>query len=162
EQAVDVRIVAATHRDLRSAARAGSFREDLLYRLDVVSIAVPPLRSRRDDILPLIDHFLQGARRKHATSLLERFSTEAAEAVLAYDWPGNVRELEHVIERLVVLGRGAEVELADVPALIRERAPSAPPEFAGEIVPIRELERRYAAWALEQMSGHRGRTAQKL
>jgi two-component system response regulator HydG len=159
EQAVDVRIIAATNRDLHEAVRSGSFREDLLYRLDVVAIEVPPLRCRREDILSLLDHHLRQARERHPSSKVVRFSPAAAEALLAYGWPGNVRELQHVVERLVLLGREEEIGVEDA---IRERRPGPAPAFNGDIIPIRELERRYAAWALEQMGGQKGRTAERL
>jgi two-component system response regulator HydG len=162
EHAVDVRIIAATNRDLREAVRTGAFREDLLYRLDVVPIEVPPLRFRRDDILALLDHFMTLARKRHASSPVVRFAREAVDALLGYAWPGNVRELEHMVERLVVLGTAPEIDVPDLPRLIRERASDPDRLFHGEIVPIRELERRYAAWALEQMGGHRGKTAERL
>jgi two-component system response regulator HydG len=162
EQIVDVRIIAATHRDLRAEARTGRFREDLLYRLDVVPIEVPPLRYRRDDILLLIDHFLQQARERHPASKVVRLSRVVAEAFLSYDWPGNVRELSHLVERLVVLGRQEEVQIEDLPLLVRERPNRQGPSFGGEIVPIRDLERSYAAWALERMGGQKGKTAERL
>jgi two-component system response regulator HydG len=162
EQPVDVRILAATNRDLHAGVKQGTFREDLLYRLDVVAIDVPPLRHRRADILVLADLFLEQAKGRHPRSVVERFSAAVAEALGRHAWPGNVRELEHVVERLVVLGREAEIGVGELPAAIRAGAMSRGPAFEGEIVPIRELERRYAAWALEQMGGHRGRTAERL
>ncbi len=161
EQRVDVRIIAATHRDLRKAARMGMFREDLFYRLDVISIALPPVRHRREDIPELIDHFLQAARTRHPASPVVRFSPEALKKMLDYPWPGNVRELDHSIQRLVLLGREAEVQSASLPAPVFA-GPIAAATFEGDIIPIRELQRRYASWALDQMGGHRGRTAETL
>jgi two-component system response regulator HydG len=162
EHAVDVRIIAASHRDLREAVQAGSFRGDLLYRLDVVPIEVPPLRYRREDIPSLLDHFMQQARGRHPASKALRFSPAAADVLLSHAWPGNVRELQHVIERSVVLGRHEEIGVEELPASVRERRPGLGPQFSGEIIPIRELERRYATWALEQMGGQRGKTAERL
>jgi len=163
EQAVDVRVVAASNRDLRAAVRGGTFREDLLYRLDVVTIEVPPLRHRRDDVLELAEHFLRDARARHASSPVTRLSPEAAERLSAYAWPGNVRELQHVIERAVVLGRDAEVRASDLPpAVLAGAGHDAEMSFRGEVIPVRELQRRYATWALEQLGGHRGRTAERL
>jgi two-component system response regulator HydG len=162
EHAVDVRIIAATNRNLREAVRGGAFREDLLYRLDVIPIDVPALRFRRDDILPLLDHFLKQARKRHMASPVVRFAPAAIDALLGYAWPGNVRELEHVVERLVVLGTGPEIGVDELPQLVRDGASAPERAFHGEIIPIRELERRYAIWALEQMGGHRGRTAERL
>ena len=109
---VDVRIIAATHRDLRSAIAEGRFREDLFYRLNVIPVLLPPLRERRDDILPLARHFLrrtleQGGRRME-------LSDAARERLLGHPWPGNVRELENAIERATILGRGEAIEPEDL------------------------------------------------
>jgi len=160
---VDVRIIAATHRNLGRAVRSGTFREDLLYRLDVVSIVLPPLRDRRDDIPALLEHFLAEARRKYPHSPVAGLSAAALAQLKDYRWPGNVRELAHTVEKLVLLGRSAEIGVDDLRDLLNQRddAPGQL-EFNGDIVPLRELERRYAAWALAQTGGHRGRTAEKL
>jgi two-component system response regulator HydG len=163
EHAVDVRIVAATNRDLRAAVQEGKFREDLLYRLDVVTIEAPPLRHRREDIVELAEHFLAEAKARHASSPVERLSRDTVDRLLAWSWPGNVRELAHVIERLVVLGRSAEIQASDLPAsLSDERHAEGGLVFRGDVIPVRELQRRYAAWALEQLGGHKGRTADRL
>jgi two-component system response regulator HydG len=162
ERPVDVRIVAATNRNLRESTRSGAFREDLLYRLDVVSIEVPALRHRRDDILPLASRFLEQARKRHPGSPVVRFAPATADQLVAYAWPGNVRELEHVVERLVVLGRSEAAGVDELPSIMRARMPNVGPSFGGDIIPVRELERRYASWVLEQMGGHRGRTAERL
>jgi two-component system response regulator HydG len=159
---VDVRIIAATHRDLRQAVRAGSFREDLLYRLDVVSLELPPLRQRREDIPFLIDHFLREGRPRHPQSPLLRFSPEAMAQLIAYHFPGNVRELAHVVERALVLARSSEVPLHELPPTVLSPDPSGLPLAEGEILPIRIVQRRYAAWVLQQCGGHRGRAAEKL
>jgi two-component system response regulator HydG len=164
---VDVRIVAATHRDLRQAVRAGSFREDLYYRLDVVSLSLPPLRERREDIPLLADHFLREQRARHPQSPVQRFSSEVMRHLLTYDWPGNVRELSHVVERALVLSRGPDVEPSDLPQALQKPAEPRTPLFqsgqpGGEILPIRVVQRRYAAWALAQCGGHRGHAAEKL
>jgi two-component system response regulator HydG len=161
ERAVDTRILAATHRDLRERVAAGSFREDLLYRLDVITIPLPPLRQRRDDLPQLIEHFFARAREKHPKSPVERFAPDALERLLEHNWPGNVRELEHVIERAVLLGRAAEVTALDLPASVR--TPSAGGlSFVGEVIPFRDLQRRYAAWAYERLDGRKVLTAEKL
>jgi two-component system, NtrC family, response regulator HydG len=162
EEQVDVRIVVATHRDLRDATKAGTFREDLLYRLDVISIHMPALRDRREDPPELVTHFLKQARIKYPSSVPEKISREALDCLLAYDWPGNVRELAHALERIVLLGRTPSVTLDDVPASIRNPERKTPSDFHGEIIPIRELQRRYATWALAQLGGHKGKTAEKL
>ena len=105
---VDVRLVCATHRDLRAEVDAGRFREDLYFRLRVIPIALAPLRDRREDILPLADHFLA----RHATRLT--LSPDARAALAAHPWPGNVRELQNAIERAAVLARGPQIEPADL------------------------------------------------
>src|SRR5262249_15846190 len=104
ERRMSTRILAATHRDLRDRIKAGTFREDLLYRLDVVTIALPPLRLRRDDLPVLVEHLLNQAKARHRQSPVEKFAPDALSRLLAHSWPGNVRELEHVIERAVLLG----------------------------------------------------------
>jgi two-component system response regulator HydG len=162
ERAVDTRILAATHRDLRERVAAGAFREDLLYRLDVVTIALPPLRQRRDDLPALIEHFLASAREKHPQSPVERFAVDALECMLTHPWRGNVRELEHVIERAVLLGRAPAAGVADLPASVLERSRSPGLQFSGDVLPVRELQRRYAAWAYESLGGKKLLTAEKL
>ena len=161
ERAVNTRILAATHRDLRARVAAGAFREDLLYRLDVITIALPPLRQRRDDLPRLIEHFLQHAKKKHPKSPVENVALDALERLLEHAWPGNVRELEHVIERAVLLGRGPSVTTRDLPASVGA-APAAGITFVGDVVPFRELQRRYAAWAFERLDGRKVLTAEKL
>ena len=161
ERSIDVRIVAATHRDLRERAQAGTFREDLLYRLDVVSIELPPLRARREDLPEMVEHFFQRARAKHPTAIAQRIDPAALALLLDYAWPGNVRELAHAIERMVLLARGATIAAADVPDAIRARV-AADDEFRGDVRPMRELQRKYARWALGRLGGHRTRTAEAL
>jgi two-component system response regulator HydG len=160
ERSVDVRILAATHRDLRRAVAAGTFREDLLYRLDVVAIDVPALRHRRDDLLPLIEHFLTEALRRHPTSGVTGFSRAAIARMLDHPWPGNVRELAHVVERGVLLATDREVAEADLGLATSPAEPSTP--FAGEVIPMIEIQRSYARWALDQLGGHKTRTADRL
>ncbi len=163
ERAADVRLVAATHRDLRAAAVAGRFREDLLYRLDVVSIELPPLRHRRDDIALLANHFLAQQVAARPQTLPRRVSAEALEVLLAHAWPGNVRELQHVIERAALLGNTPFIERADLPrALTAPDAARRPVDFGAEVVTMRETQRRYAAWALERFQGHKRQTCEAL
>jgi two-component system response regulator HydG len=162
ELALDMRVVAATNKELRKAVADGKFREDLLYRLDVVSIEVPPLRHRREDIPPLLEHFLTQAKARHPESPVTSFAVDAVERLNAYGWPGNVRELEHLTERLVVLGRRAEIRAADLPPLRIHHADSATLRFGGEVLPAREIQRRYATWALARLNGHKSRTAEAL
>jgi len=165
ERAVDVRVIAATHRDLRERARTGAFREDLLYRLDVVTIEIPALRHRREDIPPLIERLLAESKGRHAQSPVERFAPDALAKLLEYAWPGNVRELAHAVERVVLLGKSAEIHATDLPPSITSApAPGLPAAVGGGtgVLPIREVQRRYAAWALERLGGHKTRTAEAL
>jgi two-component system, NtrC family, response regulator HydG len=162
EREVDVRIVAATHRDLRKLVAAGTFREDLLYRLEGVVIDIPPLRQRREDIMLLAQHFLEQARHRDQKASVERFSPAATRVLLEYRWPGNVRELEHAVSRAVLLGRGREIEPSDLPAALQSRARDHGQEFGDTIIPVRELQRRYAAWALERLGGRKMVTCEKL
>ena len=162
EREVDVRIVAATHRDLRAMVTEGNFRSDLLYRLEGVVIEVPPLRQRRQDIMLLAEHFFAASRGKHPRVTAERFSAAAARVLLDYGWPGNVRELEHVVSRAVLLCRTREVEPADLPTSLTSRPSSGVHNFGDEVIPVRDLQRRYAAWALERLGGRKMLTCEKL
>jgi two-component system response regulator HydG len=159
---VDVRIIAATHRNLDQAVREGRFREDLLYRLDVVSIVIPPLRDRREDIPELVERLLEQIRARYPDSPVRRLSPAALEQLARHDWPGNVRELAHTLERTVLLARSAEVGVDELPEATRGGKAPARLGFSGPIVPIRELEQQYAAWALAQTGGHRTKTAERL
>jgi two-component system response regulator HydG len=162
EVAVDARIVAATNRNLSVAVREGKFREDLLYRLDVVAMTLPALRDRREDLPQLVAHLIAELRGRYPASPVERVGTEALAVMARHLWPGNVRELAHVLERIVLLGQRPEIGVEDLPPSVRDPAAADPLEFRGEILPIRELQRRYAAWALTQTGGHRARAAEKL
>ena len=131
---VDVRILAATHQDLEALIEAGKFREDLYYRLNVISVRAPSLRERRDDIFELAVHFL-GLHGRRVGKTLTHLDDSAVEALLAHDWPGNIRELENVIERAVVLADGPSITVDDLPAEVRRptrrRARLAIPVAAG-------------------------------
>jgi len=165
EVRVDVRIVSATHRELRELAARGQFRPDLLYRLEVVSITVPALRHRSEDLPALIEHFLEQSRSRHPRSPAQRISAGAMRVMLAHAWPGNVRELAHVIERVVVLAKGAEIGEDELPAALFGAV--APPTNGAafevrELADLREMQRRYARWVFQQMGEHRGKTAERL
>jgi two-component system, NtrC family, response regulator HydG len=163
ERTVRVRVLAATHADLRERARAGSFREDLLYRLDVVTIEIPALRHRAADIPPLVERLLADAKGRHPRSPVEGFDPDAMAKLMAHSWPGNVRELAHVIERVVLLSRGPEVSTSDLPPNVKSGTPPGLPDVVGEtVIPIRDVQRRYAAWAFEMLGGHKARTAEAL
>jgi two-component system response regulator HydG len=162
ERQVDVRIVAATHRNLVEAVRAGRFREDLMYRLNVLTIVLPALRDRRDDIPELVEHFLEGALRRYPQSPVKRISGDAMAALSRHHWPGNIRQLAHTVEKIVLLARSTEATVDDLPEAIRHPEQVSGPEFHGDVVPLRELERRYAVWAVAQTGGHRGKAAEKM
>lgn len=162
ERKIDTRIVAATNRDLKEATRKGSFREDLLYRLDVVTVSMPALRHHREDIPAILGHFLELAREHHPRSPTCGFTPAALKVLSSYSWPGNVRELAHTVERTVLLGRRAEAGPEDLPPEIVHDNQPADLEFRGGVIPMREVQRRYAAWALVQLGGQRGRTADRL
>jgi transcriptional regulator with PAS, ATPase and Fis domain len=151
---VDVRVVAATNRDLDEQVREGRFREDLFYRLNVIPIALPPLRGRRTDIPLLAEHFLA----KHGESgRVRRIAPEALEALVAYAWPGNVRELESVIERTLLLADNETIGLDDLPPAVRMRralAPGVPVDVPDEGLDIEALERRLILRALEKVEGN--------
>src|SRR5262249_20716064 len=119
----DVRIVAATNRNLQSAVAEGKFREDLLYRLNVIEVLLPPLRQRRRDIPPLADHLLRFFARQAGKSV-QGFSKEAHAALLEYPWPGNVRELRNAIERGVILASGPLLGVTDFPAQVGTSSPT--------------------------------------
>lgn len=157
---VNVRVIAATNRDLASGVASGNFRQDLFYRLNVVELHVPALRERRDDILPLARLLLtttaQWLKRK-----LIGLSPAAAEQLLRYDWPGNVRELENAMERAVALAPGKRVELEDLPEEVRGSF-TVPVASPGSVRPLSEIERDYILGALSLNMGNQGRTAIQL
>ncbi len=155
---VDVRILAATNQDLEAMISEGKFRKDLFYRLRVVPLEVPPLRERRDDLLPLARSFIARSCRLNQCGPCT-LSREALDLLLAYPFPGNVRELENAIERAVVLAdKKPSIEAADLPAEIRNK--EAP--IKGEILTLAEVERRHILAALSRLDGNRKRTARIL
>jgi two-component system response regulator HydG len=157
---VDVRIVAATNRDLAAAVADGSFRQDLYYRLRVVELHLPSLRERRADILPLARVLLGKAALRMKRDVWE-ITPRAADHLLRYDWPGNVRELENAMERAVALARGSRVELEDLPEEVREAAPR-PVAAPGAVRPLGEIEKAYILEALDANGGNQTRTAEQL
>jgi two-component system response regulator HydG len=158
---VDVRIVAATHRDLADAVQKGTFREDVLYRLAVVTIHLPPLRQRREDIPELAAYFFEEARRRYPESAVRRIGSELMKHLLEHRWPGNVRELAHTLERVVLLGQSEEACVADI-AVTAAGDRASRLEFGAQVLPMRAMQRAYAAWAHDQLGGVRARTAQRL
>ncbi|HEY6119697.1 MAG TPA: sigma-54 dependent transcriptional regulator [Pyrinomonadaceae bacterium] len=173
---VDVRIIAATNIDLRDAVRQGTFREDLYYRLAVVPIELPPLRDRREDILPLAQHFIAKYNEENGRHVSEQIGPEVLALLEAYSWPGNVRELENAIERAVVIAPGDEIsreclrpEIADPQAVIassQEGSSVAAVQDIGRGVNFYDEVRRFEIdlirRALEQTGGHQSRAARLL
>ncbi len=160
---VDVRVLAATNRDLEAMVKDGRFREDLYYRLNVIPINIPPLRQRRDDIQMLMDYFLH----KHCANAARpmKFSAEAKKMIMEYSWPGNVRQLESAIERAILLAEGDEITIEDLPVEIRSAAQS---EGAGgfklppEGISFEDLERSLIIQAMEQTGWNITRAAKLL
>jgi two-component system response regulator HydG len=158
---VDVRVIAATNKELAAEVRAGRFREDLFYRLNVIAISLPPLRERKEDIPLLVEHFLQlyCAKNQRAPIPVGR---EAMNRLCEYAWPGNVRELENTIERAVVMTRGEEIGLADLPAALHGGGSSGRYLTVSIGTPLEEVERRIIAETLRQTRGDKGLAAQLL
>jgi len=162
EIAFDARLVAATNRDLETAVEEKRFRDDLYYRLNVIQVALPPLRARGNDVL-LIAHELVARFARDFGKPVRGLTAEAAERLLRYSWPGNVRELSNCIERGVALARFDELTVEDLPEKIRDyHAASGAGEELGEILSLDEVERRYVLRALEMLGGNRTLAAQKL
>jgi DNA-binding NtrC family response regulator len=156
---VDVRVIAATNRPLEREVREGRFRADLYYRLNVVELAVPPLRDRKDDIPALVRHFIVDLGALHKRTLSDP-TPEAERRLLAWDWPGNVRELRNVIERAVMLSESGRLELGDLRLGVESRARVARPGV--RVRPIAELERDEIARALAETRGNKQEAARRL
>jgi two-component system response regulator HydG len=162
-QKVDVRLVAATNRDLEQMVREGMFREDLLYRLQVVTLRLPSLRERKSDIPMLIDHFIAELAREHGRAV-RGVSPEARTLLVRHDWPGNVRELRNVIESMVLLARGDTLGTDDLPEAVRRGGPAEHGaggyELAGRS--LAEVERELIRANLALLDGNREKTARAL
>jgi DNA-binding NtrC family response regulator/predicted hydrocarbon binding protein len=159
-RAIDVRIAAATNRDLAHGVAGGLFRKDLYYRLKVVELHVPALRERRDDVLPLARVLLADAAQRMKRKI-SSLAPDAADQLLRYEWPGNVRELENAMERAVALASGNRVERDDLPEEVRHAFPS-PVLSAGAVRPLDSVEKEYILAALELNGGNQTRTAEQL
>lgn len=164
----DVRVITATHRDLEEEIANGRFREDLYYRLNVVTLELPPLRERREDIPELVEHFLAIQARRHGLPV-RSLSREAMDALITYDYPGNVRELENALEQATVLATGPVLTLEDLPGAIRRsaRAPakagrSAAQAPQGLTARMDEIERRIVLAALARHDGNQSSAAREL
>jgi DNA-binding NtrC family response regulator len=181
---IDVRVVCGTNRDLHAEVANGAFREDLLYRLQVVEIAVPPLRARKGDIVELATHFLAEAAERSGRAAPKTLAPDALELILDYDWPGNVRELEHALEAAAIYAESDEIRAADLPVAEKhwrrkgERAMAETgrtrfPSGTGEHQPgavtrsgikqtLEELERERLAAVLLEHGGNKSRAAKVL
>ena len=157
---VDVRILAVTNRDLAHAVADDAFRQDLYYRLKVVELYVPPLRDRRDDILPLARLMLLAATVRMGRKITG-LAPRAVDQLLRHEWPGNVRELENAMEHAVALARGNRVDLADLPEEIRRTFPK-PVVNEDSVQPLSEVEKEYILAVLELNGGNQTRTAEQL
>ncbi|HEY6000096.1 MAG TPA: sigma 54-interacting transcriptional regulator [bacterium] len=158
----DFRLVAATNRRLEEEVKAGRFREDLFYRVNVMDVAMPPLRERRDDVPLLAAFFLERFSRREGKAL-QGIGSAALERLVGHEWPGNVRELENAIERGVVVARGPFLEVADLPPHLRPAAAAAPvADFAGRDVTLAEVEKALVAAAMERHGGNKSQAARVL
>src|SRR5436190_1531444 len=156
---IDVRVVTATHRDLDAMVADGRLRHDLLYRINVIDIHVPPLRDRPEDLMPLIAHFLN----KHSARLgppRATVSAEAMELLCRHSWPGNVRELENVIERALILGSGTSIDVRDLPDVLRTRLRQEPASRDGRL--LADVEREYILNMLRAVDGNKSAAARAL
>ena len=157
--AIRARVMAATNRDLDTLVRAGTFRQDLFFRLNVVQIKLPPLRERKSDIPVLVSAFLE--KFSDAKAPVRSISEDAMRRLMAYDWPGNVRELENAVERAVALGSGPILHVGDLPSNLQYAQPERFTE-QNELVPLEELERRAIFHALRETSGDKLAAARLL
>jgi two-component system NtrC family response regulator len=159
----DVRIISATNRDLEARVKEGVFREDLFYRLNVVVMSVTPLRERKEDIPPLIDHFMKRYSRQNGKEIRE-ISREARDMLLKYDYPGNVRELENIIERAVVISRGPVLTMEDLPFRELPETAAEPRKIQSRLLKdaVEELERRMIIEAMEEAGRHQTKAAEIL
>jgi DNA-binding NtrC family response regulator len=159
---VDVRIIAATNRDLEEEIRRGNFRSDLFYRLNVIALNLPALRERRDDLLLLLEAFLQNLSQESGTDP-KALASEALDAVMVYEWPGNVRELENALEHAVVLSRGNLIEAAALPERItKRRKEPLVAERSYRNPTLEVIERAYIMWVLQAEGGNKTRAAEVL
>ena len=163
ELRVDVRVVSATNRDLSQAISRGHFRKDLFFRLATLTIEIPPLRERPEDVPLLVEHFTRLFNKRFSRST--RFSREAMDELTRCRWPGNVRELIHSVEQAVLLAEGASIEPHDLPAFLRAgevQAPAQERERSPKLLPLKDVERRHVLAVLEEFGGNRAQTARAL
>jgi DNA-binding NtrC family response regulator len=153
---VDVRIVAATNRDLAEAMRTGEFRQDLYYRVNTITVTLPALRERPGDVPLLAQHFVE----TNATYGRKRLGQRALAAIESYAWPGNVRELLHAIERAVILAKGDEIDPGDLPPEVTGTTGATP--AGGATASLEAMERQHIINTLREVGGHRGKAAALL
>ena len=157
---VDVRVIAATNKDLPTLVKAGTFRDDLYYRLNVFGIQIPPLRQRREDIPPLLHEMLRKVNQKY--SMQKRFSTAAVERLVNYDWPGNVREMENLVERLVVLVNEPYIDICHLPETMQGKIETvvdgSEAVVLNRVVPYKQAVEQLEALLLERAFGEHGST----
>lgn len=158
---IDVRLVAATHRDLKAAISENKFREDLYYRLSVIPISLPPLREREEDVLLLSDHFLKKYCALHGIQK-SGFSRDALQVLCRRAWPGNVRELENAVERAVILSTSEAIEASDLPGVEEQNVGSFMAGVKASLPTLSELEKEYMKYVLEKTGGHKEKAAQIL
>jgi two-component system response regulator HydG len=159
----DVRVLAATHRVLEDLVRAGKLREDLYFRLKVVTVRVPPLRERREDVPLLLEHFLREMRQRMPTMIGQSFAPDAIRCLCDHAWPGNVRELEHLVEGLAVTGHETVVSADTVRGLLGTASIGHPLDEAKRgLMSLRELEGTYIEWVMERTGGNKTRAAEIL
>jgi DNA-binding NtrC family response regulator len=161
DRSIDVRILAATHKDLKAAIKNGTFREDLYYRLSVIPIVIPPLRHRPEDILALSEHFLAKFAAEN-NSRVQGFTQAALERLTQLPWEGNVRELENLVERCVVLGRGDHIDVDDLPNAKLDDTETFFAQHASTVLPLDEVEKRYIRYVLEKAGGKKEKAAHML
>ncbi len=162
---VDLRVIAATNRDLEAGVAAGNFRTDLYFRLNVIPLELPPLRDRTEDIPLLVDHFLRRCcPDDYKGNLSTMMDDDTMRALQNYEWPGNVRELENVIERVSIMRDGPRVTLRDLPAMIAQPGAEMEPShtLVGGMVTLEELEKAHILKVLEAVGGHKKRAAEVL
>ena len=158
---VDIRILAATNKDLKKEVERGTFRQDLYYRLDVITLEVPPLSERKDDIPLLSQHFLEKFSEAQGKQV-EKISNEVIDILINYAFPGNVRELENIIERAVTLASGSTVGMSHLPADLREQRFDIQRRPKSELLTLEENEKEYIGWVLNQMDNNKTRAAEVL
>jgi DNA-binding NtrC family response regulator len=155
---VNLRFIAATHRDLQQDVEQGHFRQDLYFRLNVIAIRLPPLAERHGDI-PLLANFFLASKRAAMHKDVQSIEPAAMELLCQYGWPGNVRELENIIERAVAMAEGERVRASDLPDYINQLSIETYRHASGEIPTLAEMEQRYIAWVLDKCNGNKTRAA---